>query len=159
METVDIDAVAPTPTETGVQRRTLTDPLAAANLAVNHYLLAPDDRLSSGLHAHTDQEEVFVVVEGSVAFETPDGTVTVGGGEAVRFAPGEYQSGRNAADRDAVVLAVGAPRDGGEIRVPRVCPDCGHDGMRPEADADGDAYLTCPDCGVEELSPPPRGQW
>jgi len=47
--------------------------------------------------------------------------VTVSPGETVRFEPGEHQSGKNDADTDAVVLALGAPRDTNELLIPIVC--------------------------------------
>lgn len=136
--------------------RPLSDALDAANLAVNHYRVPPGEGLPAGLHAHGDQEEVFVVLSGEATFETLDpdrsegGEITVGAGEAVRFAPGEYQSGRNAsADADLVVLALGAPRESEDVRVPLDCPACGHDYLRPEVTDTGDGVrLACPDCGA-----------
>jgi uncharacterized cupin superfamily protein len=142
-------------------RRGLTEPLGTTDVAINHYRIPPGDALPSGLHAHADQEEVFVVLAGTAAFETLDGEVTVSRGEAIRFGPGEFQSGRNAvesgADRNAgddelVVLAVGAPRETEDVRVPLSCPDCGHDDLRIDAGADGVALL-CPACGVAHDPP------
>lgn len=148
-------------------RRVLTEALGATELAIARYVLAPGDRLSGAVHAHPDQEEVFVVLAGEVTFETgrePDGsgTVRVGTGEVVRFAPGEFQSGRNAGDERAVVLALGAPRDAGETRVARIpvlddydveCPGCGRGDLRFARDGDvTDDDLVCPDCG-ETLTP------
>lgn len=62
-----------------------------------------------------DQEELFIVLAGTAAFETMDGTITVDTGEAIRFAPGEFHSGANAANEELVALAVGVPR------APRMC--------------------------------------
>ncbi|MFC7195594.1 hypothetical protein ACFQL4_14785 [Halosimplex aquaticum] len=94
----------------------------------------------SGLHTHADQEEIFLVVDGTATFETlpesdppsdpadPPRTgreVTVDAGEAVRFAPGEYQSGYNRGETDLLAFAVGAPRESTDVRVPVRCPECG----------------------------------
>lgn len=144
-------------------RRMLTEALSADGLALARYELAPGDRLSGAVHAHTRQEEVFVVLAGAVTFEVgrdADGAEPVAITEdgAVRFAPGEFQSGYVPADADerAVVLALGAPREPGETRVSRIpvldhnvsCPDCGRGDLRFAREGDDtDDDLVCPDCG------------
>lgn len=142
------------------ERRSLADPLGAADVAINHYRLDPGERLA-GVHAHAAQEEVFVVLEGRLTFETLDGEVAVPAGSAVRFAPGEHKSGKNDAGEPAAVLALGAPPDGGELLVPLSCPDCRHAELRPEFDGTDEALVcpacdrrttpACPDCGAEDL--------
>ncbi|MFC6724995.1 cupin domain-containing protein [Halobium palmae] len=82
----------------GVTVSRLSDPLGTEDLAINHYRLAPGESFSAGMHTHLDQEEVFYVVEGTATFETEAGEVDVAAGEAVRFAPGDYQTGRNDAE-------------------------------------------------------------
>jgi mannose-6-phosphate isomerase-like protein (cupin superfamily) len=162
MERADIDSVEPRAVGGDSDCRRLADSLDADDLAVNRYRIAPGEGFPSGLHAHGDQEEVFVVLDGEATFETlgpekRDGReVTVGAGEAVRFAPGEYQSGRNAGDGDLVALALGAPRDSDDVRIPLDCPACSHDYLRPEAGGgDGGSQsgvvLTCPACGAENV--------
>lgn len=168
----DLDCEADS--ERSRERRDLTDPLDAANVAVSRYVLDPGERFSGSLHAHADQEEVFLVVEGTATFETTAGDdaddaasdVTVSAGEAIRFAPGEFQTGRNAGDDAVVAFALGAPRDSEDVRISRIpvlddrdvnCPECGRGDMRiaredDEAgdDAGGDAPdadFVCPDCG------------
>jgi transcription elongation factor Elf1 len=79
-----------------------------------------------------------------------DGEIAVGAGEAVRFAPGEFQSGRNGGDGDLVALAMGAPRDSEDVRIPLPCPECGHDDMRLGAGEDG-PELVCPDCDARRV--------
>ncbi|MFB6155880.1 MAG: cupin domain-containing protein [Haloferacaceae archaeon] len=133
------------------ERRGLTDPLGASDLALNRYRIAPGEGFPGGLHAHADQEEVFVVLAGEATFATLDGPVTVGEGEAIRFAPGEYQSGRNDGETDLVALALGAPRDSKDVRVPIRCPDCGHGDLRPVRRG-GETALVCPACGGERLA-------
>jgi uncharacterized cupin superfamily protein len=149
VEHVTIDDVDSQPTGEA-ERRGLADPLGAENVAVNHYRLDPGERFSGGLHAHFDQEELFLVVEGEATFETLDGEVTVGAGEAVRFGPGEYQSGYNDGDRPVVAFALGAPRDSDDVRIPRECPACGHENVRVVPAEDGEGFdQVCPECGAE----------
>jgi hypothetical protein len=77
-----------------------------------------------------------------------DGEVTVGEDEAIRFAPGEYQSGKNDSDGEVVAFALGAPRDSEDVRIPQECPECGHDNLRAIPGDDG-FDLRCPECGAE----------
>ncbi|WP_254769358.1 cupin domain-containing protein [Salinilacihabitans rarus] len=161
MRKVSISDVDPDPYDDDLHadRRALTGPLNAADLAIVRYALDPGERFSGSLHAHADQEEVFVVLEGEATFETrasdEDETreVVVGENEAIRFAPGEFQTGRNDGDGRVVALALGAPRDSEDVRIARIpaldgrdvsCPDCGREAMRLSR---GDADFVCPDCG------------
>ncbi|WP_226011244.1 cupin domain-containing protein [Halomicrobium salinisoli] len=132
-------------------RRLLSGALGAENLALNHYELEPGETFGFGYHRHERQEEVFYVQSGTATFETEDGEVTVGPGEAVRFAPGEWQLGRNDGDERVVALAIGAPADMGETEMLRSCPDCGgRTENRVEMTDDRDALVTvCEDCGAE----------
>lgn len=132
----------------GDSHESLSEALHTTGVAVERYRLPPGDGLPSGLHAHLDQEEVFVVLEGTLTVETLAEPVVVDAGEAVRFAPGEYQTGRNDGDSTAVVLAIGAPKQSDTVRVPLVCPDCEYRGLSPEWE-DGEVLLACPDCGAE----------
>lgn len=144
LESVDPDRVG------GVERRGLSEPLGTDEVTINHYVVASDSRIS-GLHAHQDQEEVFVVLDGAVALETLDGTFDVESGEAVRVAPGEFQSVTNPTDDPATVLALGAPRGTSDLQVPVGCPEC--DGEVAELDFDGEAArIVCPGCGHERDS-------
>ncbi|WP_435114952.1 cupin domain-containing protein [Halolamina sp. C58] len=131
----------------GSPSESLSDALGTTDVAINRYRLSPGEGLPSGLHTHLDQEEVFYVIEGTVTFDTLSEPVAVDAGEAVRFAPGEYQTGANTGESPAVVLAIGAPRESEQVRVPLDCPDCGHRGLSPEFD--GELRLACPDCGGE----------
>jgi Cupin domain. len=147
---VTTDELDRAPTRTDADRRVLTEALGTTDVAINHYRLAPDDRLSAGLHAHADQEEVFVVTEGVVTFytdETDDDTVTVEAGEAIRFGREEFQTGVNHGNEAAAVVALGGPRDSEEVLVPRVCPECAADAVRAVPNDDGTAGFVCPDCG------------
>lgn len=132
-------------------KRSVGSALGAEHLAMNYYELEPDESFAFGYHAHGDQEELFYVVEGTATFETDDGDVTVGTGEVVRFAPGEFQQGRNETDAPVKALAVGAPSDSGELTLLRECPDCGERTENEiEPTDDRDALLTrCGECGAQ----------
>jgi len=134
-------------TRGGVERRRLGHALATDHVAINQYRVPSGERIA-GLHAHGDQEEVFVVQEGAVTFETLDGRVHVAAEEAVRVPPGEFQSCHNAADAEAVVLALGAPWDTDDVRIPVACSDCEAAEHRL-AFPDGEEVLVCFECGAE----------
>jgi mannose-6-phosphate isomerase-like protein (cupin superfamily) len=155
MEHISIDDVEPQAMGGGdLDRRGLAEALGAENVAVNRYALDPGENFSGGMHAHLDQEEIFYVVSGEATFETapePDAeteTVTVGPDEAVRFAPGEYQQGRNESDETVVALALGAPKDSTEGRVAQPCPDCESPAMALVPGPEG-LVMECPECGAE----------
>jgi uncharacterized cupin superfamily protein len=112
-------------TSPAAAKRPLGRALGAEELALNHYELEPGDAFGFGYHRHPDQEELFYVLEGEATFETEDGDVTVGAGEAVRFAPGEWQLGRNEGEERVVALALGAPADASGADIRRECPECG----------------------------------
>lgn len=156
MERVSVGDLEPDSAARG-ERRSLADPLGATDVAVNHYSLDPGERLA-GLHAHERQEEVFVVLEGRLTFETLEGEVAVGSGEAISFAPREHKSGK--ADGSASVLAIGAPPADGDVFIPLPCRQCGHGELRLEFDdrealicpACGEARRpNCPECGGDDL--------
>ena len=132
-------------------KRALSSALDTESVALNYYELAPGDTFGFGYHRHPQQEEVFYVLEGTATFETEDGDVDVGAGEAVRFAPGEWQLGRNDGDERVVALAMGAPRDARETEMLRECPDCGgRTGNAIEMTDDRDALVTrCLECDAE----------
>ncbi|MFB6172667.1 MAG: cupin domain-containing protein [Haloarculaceae archaeon] len=168
MERTSVDDVArwdhPMPDTPGY--RPLSDAIGATDVALNHYDLAPGEGLSGGLHTHMDQEELFYVLDGTVAFQVAGRVVdrenapptvegaseaetTLGPGEAVRFAPGEVQHGYNAGDDRARVLALGAPADSEDIRSPGTCPACGETvPLDVSVFEDGSGQtLGCPACG------------
>ena len=150
MERVDVDDVDDRMGPADV-KRDLSGALDAADVALNYYELAPGESFGFGYHRHEGQEEVFYVESGSVTFETEDGDVTVDTGEAIRFAPGEWQLGTNEGEDRVVALAVGAPQDMGETTMLRECPDCeGRTENEIEMADDRSALVTvCGDCGAE----------
>ncbi|WP_254272991.1 cupin domain-containing protein [Haloarcula marina] len=132
-------------------KRSLSSALDTTELAMNYYELAPGETFGLGYHRHPEQEEVFYVQSGTATFETEDGDVTVEAGEAVRFAPGEWQLGRNDGDERVVALALGAPREANDTEMVRECPDCGErTRQRVALTDDRDALLTyCTACDAE----------
>lgn len=81
-----------------------------------YYELESGESFSGGLHWHYDQEEVFYVLSGTATFDTRETvdaqtkTVTLTAGEAIRFAPGEFQYGYNDSDERLIALALAAPQ-------------------------------------------------
>jgi uncharacterized cupin superfamily protein len=64
-------------------------------------------------HAERVQEEIFVVLEGTatMALGDPPRRVELAAGSAVIVEPGTPVQQRNESARDAVILALGAPRE------------------------------------------------
>jgi uncharacterized cupin superfamily protein len=132
-------------------KRSLTKALGAEDVSMNYYELEPGESFAFGYHRHEGQEEVFYVIEGEATFETEDGETAVAAGEAVRFAPGEWQQGWNRGDGPVKALALGAPQESGETEIRRACPECGErTGQEIRRAEDADALVTiCVDCGAE----------
>lgn len=148
METVRIEDIDPRRV-TARAKRSLSDPLSTTALALNHYELAPGDSFAFGYHAHEHQEEVFYVLSGTATFETEDGSVAIGPDEAIRFGPGEFQRGWNRGDEPVVALALGAPREAGELEMRWDCPDC-QERTRNRITGREEAVVTvCEACGTE----------
>jgi uncharacterized cupin superfamily protein len=137
----------------GASVRSLTEALGLGDVAINHYTLAAGEGFSSGMHTHEDQEEIFYVMAGEAVFETPDGEVEVGAGEAVRFAPGDYQVGKNAGEGTVEALAIGAPKGSTDVRVPFACTECDSEDLRAVPGEDGFTF-ECPECGESYDAPP-----
>jgi uncharacterized cupin superfamily protein len=130
-------------------KRPLGEALDADAVALNYYELEPGETFGFGYHRHPEQEELFYVFDGTATFETEAGETEVSSGEAIRFAPGEWQLGRNAGDERVVALALGAPADA-DAEIRRACPDCGErTPARIEPTDDRSTLLTiCVDCGT-----------
>lgn len=149
MQRVRIDDVDNSAGPSAIKRK-LTGPLGLSNHAINYYELAPGDSFGFAYHRHETEEEVFLVLEGAVEFDTADGVVDVAAGEAVRVAPGEFQRGWNRGDERVVAFALGAPLIREENRRLVDCPDCGerthNDIERPDGRT---ARTVCTECGAE----------
>lgn len=150
MKHVSLEDVPPSDAvETDIDRCGLSDPLGTTDIAINHYHLSFGDQMA-GFHAHMDQEEVFVVIEGKATFEILNGEVTVSEEEAIRFPAGEFKGGKNESGGDLVLVALGAPRDTEDMRVPIGCPECHHADMRLVPSKEGVTFV-CPDCRGERV--------
>lgn len=150
MENISIPDIEPDVLRKRSARRQLSDAVGASDVAINHYRLAPGEGFPGGLHAHMDQEEVFVMLEGRATFETMTGEVAVEEGEVIRFSPGEFHSGKNTSDTDLVALGMGAPRDTTDVRIPVGCPECGDDDLQLNVSGGDEAFL-CPSCESEQI--------
>ncbi|MFB6146683.1 MAG: cupin domain-containing protein [Halobacteriaceae archaeon] len=149
MQRVTIDSVENSVQPAAVMRP-LTGPLGATDVAVNYYELAPGDSFAFAYHSHEVQEEIFYVQAGTATFETADGPVDVGPGEAVRFGPGEFQRGRNRGEDRVVALAIGAPLAYGEQVKLRECPACGErTEQRIDSVGEETRVTVCEDCDTE----------
>ena len=158
MEKVTIADVGATPSISPASVATfLSTELGTEHLAINYFELAPGDQIGWDYHRHRDQEEVFVVLSGTLTFETDEGDVRVGTDEAIRFAPDEFQLGHNREDERATVLALGAPRGSRELEYRRRCEHCDEETIQDvELDRERGVFLVhCTDCGelVTEIEP------
>ncbi|QKY19219.1 cupin domain-containing protein [Halolamina sp. CBA1230] len=126
--------------------RMLAGPLGTAEVAVNHYELAPGESFTLSSHCHDEQEEVFYVESGEITFETPDDELTVDAGELLRVAPGEYQLGTNRGDESAAAIVVGAPREEESGKMLLTCGDCGE--YTPHRLDESDEQYCCTECGA-----------
>jgi uncharacterized cupin superfamily protein len=156
MERASIEASDAVDGDGPIDARNLADALGTTHVAITHYRLPPGAWFPAGLHAHQNQEEVFLVVEGAATFETLSGDVTVESGDAIRFDRGEFHAGRNDADRDLVVLALGAPRESADVRIPVSCPEYGREDLGLRTSDDGVTFA-CPTCGAERTPVPCPG--
>jgi mannose-6-phosphate isomerase-like protein (cupin superfamily) len=147
MEKVRIEDVDNRPGPATVLR-SLTDALGATDLAINYYELAAGESFAYGYHRHETQEEVFLVQQGRVTFETESGDVSVEAGEVIRFAPGEFQRGVNEGSERVVAVALGAPQTRGDTEIRRECETCGERTRHTvERTDDGEGTLArCLDC-------------
>ena len=148
MEIASTDDVENTARSAAVTKR-LGGPLGMTDAAMNYYELEPGDEFAGAVHTHMNQEEIFYVMEGVATFETVDDEHTIGAGEAIRFAPGEYQQGRNESDSLVRALALGAPKDAGESRVRQACDVCGDSEYHLVRVDETGLTLECPECGNE----------
>ncbi len=157
MKKVTVERIESPPTNSPADVvRPLSTALGTERVAVNYFELAPSESFGYAYHRHLDQEEVFYVLSGTVVFETESGAIEVRSGEAIRFAPGEFQLGRNRSDEWVIALALGAPRESTEIEYLRKCPVCGDETIQiPEiVESRNELVIRCTVCDstVDELS-------
>jgi quercetin dioxygenase-like cupin family protein len=156
MEKVAIDDVDVQNSPLGVHsvRKPVSRALGTEHFAMNYFELEPGESFSGGLHTHHDQEEVFYVESGTCTFEVglERERVEVAAGELIRFAPGEFQTGVNESDTEAVGWALGAPsskHDWDDIESLVDCRECGEETPHGLTLTDeGRFHLTCEACGT-----------
>lgn len=156
MERVAISAVEQAYLSGTHDRRDVSRALGAEHVTVMYYEVPPGDVLSGAYHTHTEQEEVFLVRSGTATFMTEDGEVEVDAGEAIRFAPGEFQHGYNDADDPLVVLALGAPPGMENSETLFVCTGCERRAIHDIVIEDGAPVTVCRACGERGPWPPDR---
>lgn len=157
MEKVAINAVRNEPHDMGIHsvRRYVSDALNTDNLAMVYYELEPGERFSGGLHTHHDQEEVFYILAGTVTVEyTLDRkTIVLDAGEAIRFAPGEFQCGRNRSEERVRATALGAPVPASSAKATKwvtMCERCESETLHGIRSHDAESTVSyCMTCGNE----------
>jgi quercetin dioxygenase-like cupin family protein len=94
----------------GLQAHFARVPLELKNQGMSLFTVAPGHRLPFG-HRHGEQEEVYVIVAGSVRMKLEDEIVQLRTWDAIRLPP-ELRRGVEAGPDGAEILAVGAPNVG-----------------------------------------------
>ena len=94
----------------GIEFRMGRVPLELENLGLSYQRLAPNFRLPFG-HTHKQQEEVYVIVNGSARIKLDDDVVDLKPWDAVRVHKGTMRS-IEAGPEGAEIIAVGAPNTG-----------------------------------------------
>jgi len=107
---VDVAGIDPSPDRPST-KRSISDAAELENVAVNRYEVEPGEEIPLAYHYHDDQEEVFYVLSGTLAVETPEETYEVAADEAFVVEPASPQRAHvpESADERAVALVVGAP--------------------------------------------------
>jgi len=107
-----VDDIEPTPDRPSIQR-SISDAADLENAAVNLYKkkVAPGEDIPLAYHYHDNQEELFYVLSGTLAVETPEKTYEVDEDEAFVVEPDSPQRAHNpeSATEPVRTLVVGAP--------------------------------------------------
>ncbi len=98
--------------DSGERFQSLRRELGVTTFGMNLITLQPGER--GRIHRHERQEEVFLVMEGVLDLETPDGTTEVPAHSAARVAPDVLRRLVNRGPGRTVILALGGatPHDG-----------------------------------------------
>ena len=91
----------------GLESRFARQALGLEHQGLSHFRIAPGFRLPFG-HVHTEQEEVYLVIEGSARAKLDDEVVELRTWDAVRIPSGTWRSLEGGPD-GAQIIAVGAP--------------------------------------------------
>jgi len=87
--------------------RTARSPLGLESFGVSYLRLAPDFRMPFG-HTHKQQEEAYVLVDGSARVKLEDEVVELKRWDLLRV-PKETTRSFEAGSEGAVIIAIGAP--------------------------------------------------
>jgi mannose-6-phosphate isomerase-like protein (cupin superfamily) len=90
-------------------------PLELEHSGISYQRLAPNFRVPFG-HKHKTQEEVYIVVSGSLRLKLGDDVKELGPWDAVRISK-ETMRGLEAGPEGAEVIAIGAPGGPGDAEV------------------------------------------
>jgi mannose-6-phosphate isomerase-like protein (cupin superfamily) len=82
-------------------------PLELQKSGISYFRVAPDFRVPFG-HLHKEQEEVYLVVDGSARVKVDDDVVELQAWDAIRIPPGAMR-GFEAGSDGAEIVAFGAP--------------------------------------------------
>ena len=107
IDPADLD---PTP-DRDADRRAVGEAAGLENVALNVYTAEPGETVPLKYHYHDEQEEAFVVLDGTLHVETPEREYTATTGEVFVAEPESPHRAFVPADADAGVrvVAVGAP--------------------------------------------------
>jgi quercetin dioxygenase-like cupin family protein len=92
--------------ETGERFLSLRRPLGVTSLGLNQLTLQPGQR--GRIHRHGTQEEIYLVLRGTLTVQLEDAEHELGEGQLMRIAPDVRRQLVNASDRPVVLVAVGA---------------------------------------------------
>jgi quercetin dioxygenase-like cupin family protein len=91
-----------------LESRFARGPLELENSGLSYFRLAPGFRMPFG-HTHEQQEEIYLVVSGSVRMKLDDEIVELQTWDAIRVAP-EIARAPEAGPNGAEIIAFGAPQ-------------------------------------------------
>lgn len=90
-----------------LESRFARKPLELENSGVTYFRLAPGFRMPFG-HTHEQQEELYLIVTGSVRMKLDEEIVELGAWDAIRVSP-EVARASEAGPNGAEIVAFGAP--------------------------------------------------
>src|SRR3954447_1969121 len=108
----DVENMAPKFGMAGIEAHFARTALGLQKSGLSFFGLDPDTAVPFG-HRHVEQEEIYVVLEGSATCRLEDEIVQLGPMDAVRVPP-EVERGLRAGPEGARLLAFGAPRTKGQ---------------------------------------------
>lgn len=149
---VDVDEIPNTPNPTR-EKKELDEAVGATAFGFNVVRADPGEQIPWGYHRHPDHEELFYVVAGELAVETPEEVYRVSAGEAFFVPPDHLNRARAVGEQTAEVIAVGAPKAQDTAVIEEECPTCGELTDRTyDVATSGDQreyVLQCVECGAE----------